>query len=87
MLVQQRDQRRGASTPALHDERVRAEVGGDLASLAQTAHTEDDAGRGCELEAQPGRSHSATSSGKSAWYFTLRRGSAIHDSTVSRHFA
>ena len=39
-----------------------------------------------ELEVHRTRSHPA-GSGKISWYFTLRRGSAIIDATVSRHTA
>ena len=55
--------------------------------LADATLAEEDARRRGEVEAQRARSHSAAASGKSAWYFTLRRGSAIHVSTLSRHAA
>ena len=85
-VVQQAHQRLGATARPLHHQRAGAHAGGQRSRLAELSYPEDDPCRRRELEVHFGRSHAA-GSGNSAWYFSLRRGSAIIGSTVSHHVA
>ena len=84
LLAQRLHERLGALAALRRGARARR-ARREAPALAEASFAEEDSRRAWRTRSSRAPAPTPPRSGKSAWYFTLRRGSAIMCSTLSRH--